>query len=60
MRGALWQTIEMISFWEQESYANTLFKVNVLLGYQLHRVVSLVSERKEFVGLIDRLHCLVH
>lgn len=60
MRGALWQTIEMISFWEQESNANTLFKVNVLLGDQLHRVVSLVSERKELVGLIDRLHCLVH
>ena len=50
----------MISFWEQKSNANTLFKVNVLLGYQLHRVVSLVSERKELVGLIDRLHCLVH
>lgn len=60
MRGSLWQTIEMISFWEQESNANTLFKVNVLLGYHLHRVVSLVSERKELVGLIDRLHCLVH
>ena len=60
MRGALWQTIEMISFWEKEPNANTLFKVNVLLGYQLHRVVSLVSERKELVGLIDRLHCLVH
>lgn len=60
MRGALWQTIEMISFWEQKSNANTLFKVNVLLGYQLHRVVSLVSERKELVGLIDRLHRLVH
>lgn len=50
----------MISFWEKEPNANTLFKVNVLLGYQLHRVVSLVSERKELVGLIDRLHCLVH
>ena len=60
MRGALWQTIEMISFWEKEPNANTLFKVNVLLGYQLHRMVSLVSERKELVGLIDRLHCLVH
>lgn len=32
-RGTLWQTIHMISVWEQESNTKTLFKVNVLLGY---------------------------
>jgi len=50
----------MISFWEQESNAYTLFKVYVLPGCQLYRLISLVSERKELIGWVNGLYCLVH